>query len=138
MTLLSLACTHRASVDICAVQLTSQFHVRGRYYSCRRDGYEVHRKRLAKDLWHVVAKTKQIGFIPDVSPASVLSVLLSDRYTTPVLGEWASWLYEELLRRGNLRMCYGFGQSSGILGLTNDQLDDLMSDGVRSGELRIE
>lgn len=67
--------------------------------------------------------------------------ILDDRYNTPMLPEWSSYIYQELinLRRLEILTTYSFVQQNpivgGILNLTEEQLESIITEGIQSFQL---
>src|SRR5579872_6247522 len=101
------------------------------------NGYRVYRTKLAYGLWHVLCLGQREGFLPAVTDESLWQLLLADRFTTPLLRDWIPWLREEMKRRGSLVELTTFGCQAGLLLADGEALDALVSDGIKSGCLRI-
>lgn len=91
--------------------------------------------RLGRGAIHLVAHAKIEGLLPDVSDDSLWAELMSERYSTPLLRRWLPWLREELKSSGLLREAEGHNQAAGVLSATTDDLDALVSDGIKCGAL---
>jgi hypothetical protein len=75
--------------------------------------------------------------MPVVTEESLWELLQNDLFTTPLLKEWIPWLAEEMKKRAVLGELTQFGCRAGLLFADSDTLDGLVSDGIRSGHLRI-
>src|SRR5438552_17634601 len=60
------------------------------------DGYRVYRTKLAYGLWHVLCLAKREGFMRVMTDETVWQQLQGERCTTPLLREWAPWLYRAM------------------------------------------
>lgn len=100
-------------------------------------GYDCKRVKLGFDLWHLLAISKAPHLIPVYSEAAVMRHLMSSRYTTPILSGWGKWLVHELKRRGHLRTLLCYNCKAAVLNLEQETLDDVVSQGVASGSLKI-
>ena len=63
--------------------------------------------------------------------------LSSQRYTTPLLHSWTAWLKDEMARIGSIVVAKGYGADVGVLTTSPEELDDLISKGVRERHLAI-
>lgn len=101
------------------------------------DGYEVWVAPLGPNTHHILAISKEDSFIHDTRPPAVFKKL-SARTTTPIHKDWAEWLtlklrQEMLLQNVN---CYGL-LKAGLLVAHNEQLDKIVTQGLRQGAIRI-
>ena len=102
-----------------------------------KKGYRVHRTRLALDLWHYVAVVKADNFMLSVSDEALWQVLKSAKYTTPLLRRWVPWLRAELTQLGHIRQANCWQCSVAGLALSTQQLDEIVSDGIKQGFISI-
>jgi hypothetical protein len=94
--------------------------------------------RLAPGVVHLVALARVPGLMPCLSDDHLWTELSSPRYTTPLLRSWIGWIKRKLLERGQLAMADGYGeQGAGVLTIEPDELDEVVSEGVRFGYLRM-
>jgi hypothetical protein len=102
-------------------------------------GYEIRIVRLGYDSWHLLAQSREPGFMPVLSEPALNKALRSPQYTTPFLREWLPWMAEELATCLNpkLRLLDGFQTQSALLTATTPDLDELVGRGLREGEIRI-
>jgi len=70
------------------------------------------------------------------SPAAIFREL-ARRFTLPALPEWAAWLAKKLADKGKIRALRGFGASGIEVSLTEADLDTFVSEGVRTGEIKV-
>ena len=105
---------------------------------CRcSDGYRVHRAKLDYDHWHVLFLAKRQGFMPVLTDEAIWRHLQGEQFTTPLLREWIPWLKTALQRR-ELLVCLGqSGCQAGIVLAENSDLDELVSQGLKKGDLTI-
>lgn len=101
------------------------------------DGYRVYHTKLAYGLWHVLCLAKRDGFMPVVSEESLWQLLQGDQFTTPLLREWMPWLCDAMKERGAMVELNQCGCHAGLLLADNELLDELVGDGIKSGQLRI-
>lgn len=100
-------------------------------------GYEIKRARLGFDSWHVLAISRDPRLIPVYTPQAIMDQLMSQRFTTPILRGWATYLLHELKREGLLEPLPCFGCKAAILDLTEEQLDAIVSRGIAGGQIQI-
>lgn len=100
-------------------------------------GYRVSRTRLGFDSWHLLAINEDPGLIPVYSQRSLLDKLKSHRFTTPILDGWIGYLTAELKERGHFKTLPSFGCRAGFLTLNDNQLDAIVSEGLRDGKIHI-
>lgn len=91
--------------------------------------------KLAPGVIHLVAVAKILGLMPDMSDDHLWAELTRPRFTTPLLRTWIPWLKETMTSNGSIIMADGFDASVGVLRLEPDALDDLVSQGVKEGNL---
>lgn len=115
------------------------FHGRKERY-IRSDGafgYRIARTKLGYDTWHMLAISEDPSLIPVYSQRAVLDKLKSQRFTTPILDGWTAYLVKQFTAKGHLKRLPCFGCNAGYLNLTDGQLDEIVSEGVRDGHLKI-
>jgi hypothetical protein len=102
-------------------------------------GYNVRIVRLGYDSWHLLALSREPGFMPALSEPALNKALRSPQYTTPFLREWLPWMAEELATCVNpkLRILDGFQSQAALLTATTPDLDELVSRGLREKMIRI-
>jgi len=93
--------------------------------------------RLAPGVVHLVALAKIPGLMPNVSDDHLWAELTGPRYTTPVLRSWIPWLKEAMTRSGGLVLADGFACTVGVLKIEPEELDGLVTLGVKEGHLRL-
>src|ERR1043166_2120914 len=101
------------------------------------DGYRVYRTKLPYGLWHVLCLAKREGFMPVMTEDTVWQQLQGERFTTPLLREWVSWLYRTMQARGDLVELTQAGCQAGLLLADTEALDALVSEGLKHGHLGI-
>lgn len=118
--------------DASALRLT-KYRTDGRRFA----RYEARVAKLAPHTVHMIARIKLDGFMPSVDDAGLWSELSSPRYTTPLLRGWMPWVRERLIEEDLLAEASGRNTSAGLLSATSDDLDEIVSEGVRRGLLRL-
>src|SRR5262249_14685548 len=74
-----------------------------------KDGYRVYKHRASLNHWHFVAISKKKGLLTCMDEASIWRELRGERFTTPILRHWASYIIEQLKERDLLERLEGFG-----------------------------
>jgi hypothetical protein len=106
-------------------------------------GYDVRIVRLGYDMWHLLALSREPGFMPCLTEPALNKALRSPQYTTPFLREWLPWLAQELASpegdslNPRLRLLDGFQSHSALLTATTPELDALVTRGLSTGAIRI-
>lgn len=93
--------------------------------------------KLAQGVIHLVALAQIPGLMPNMSDDHLWTELSSQRYTTPLLRPWTAWLKDEMARIGSIVMAKGCGADVGVLTTSPEELDDLVSKGVRERHLAL-
>jgi hypothetical protein len=93
--------------------------------------------KLASGAVHLVAVARIPGMMSNIGDAHLFAELNSPRYSTPLLRSWVGWLKRSMIENGQIVMCDGYESTAGILQIESDELDELISRGVRSGYLKV-
>ncbi len=101
------------------------------------DGYYVHVHKLGFGLAHALLVSKTPGFLMTVSEESLWQQLNTTKFSTPLLREWAPFLERKLREICRLEDAHCYGCHCGILSATTSLLDELVVDGLTSGEIAI-
>jgi len=91
--------------------------------------------KLAPGVIHMVALARIPGLMPNMSDDHLWGELTSPRYTTPLLRSWIPWLKESMIQDENIVVAHGLASSVGVLRVEPDELDALVSLGVKEGHL---
>jgi len=91
--------------------------------------------KLAPGVIHMVALARVPGLMPNMSDDHLWGELTSPRYTTPLLRSWIPWLKESMIQDENIVVAHGLASSVGVLRVEPDELDALVSLGVKEGHL---
>lgn len=114
-------------------------HVGWRHGARRHEGgYKVHRARLDANTWHVLAVAKDESLVVAATDEAVWQEFRSPRFTTPLLRRWVPWLRKKLEAERKLVYPRQCGCNVALLLATNEDLDQAVSEGVRSGTLKME
>ena len=101
------------------------------------ENYVSYVHRLDYGLCHAMFVTKMDGFMPVFTEEPLWRELQKPRFTTPILREWLPFIRESLYQRDLLRFAESFGCKPGILLANTEQLDEVVSSGVRDGAISI-
>ncbi|MGA2618472.1 MAG: hypothetical protein ABSF26_12745 [Thermoguttaceae bacterium] len=93
--------------------------------------------KLAPGVVHLVALAKIPGLMPDMSDDHLWAELTGPRYTTPLLRAWIPWLKTTMAQGGGIVVANGFESTVGVLKTEPDELDALVTLGVKEGYLRM-
>jgi hypothetical protein len=111
--------------------------VHGSSLSRCSDGYRVYRTKLDYGLWHVLCLSNRGGFLPVLTDEALWQHLQSDQFTTPLLREWIPWLKRKMKEQEVLVELNQHGCQSGLVLVEDQTLDDLVSKGIKEGQLAI-
>lgn len=101
-------------------------------------GYEMYLNKLEYGQCHAVIITRDEDFIRYLSPDSLWERLNSDRFSTPLLKSWMTYLSTQLANKRYLRECRCHRCNCAVLAIPGEyQLDELISEGLKSGEITI-
>jgi len=102
------------------------------------ESYRVYRTKLEYGLWHVLLLSRRESFLPVLTEETVWQQLRGSRFTTPLLRSWLPWLVQGMKRREHIVELTQSGCQAGLLLVDDAALDDLVSEGVRTGHLVID
>ena len=91
--------------------------------------------KLASGVIHLVALAKIPGLMPNISDDHLWTELISPRYSTPLLRTWIPWLKRIMVQGGGIVVADGFTSHVGVLRTEPDELDALVTLGVKEGHL---
>jgi len=91
--------------------------------------------KLAPGVIHLVALAKIPGLMPNISDDHLWTELISPRYTTPLLRSWIPWLKRIMAQGGGIVVADGVAANVGVLRTEPDELDALVTLGVKEGHL---
>lgn len=83
----------------------------------------------------MVARTPSLLFGEKVS--AVYRYVMSDEFSTPMLPEWAPYLCDVLESSGALYAAEGFGEEVSLCHVSQEKLDEIVSTGLKKGELKV-
>jgi hypothetical protein len=93
--------------------------------------------RLAPGVVHLVALARVPGLMPNMSEDHLWAEITGPQYTTPLLRSWIPWLKEVMIENGNIVLSQGFASSVGVLRTEPEELDALVTLGVKEGHLQM-
>jgi len=93
--------------------------------------------KLAPGVIHLVALAKIPGIMPNMSDDHLWAELTGPRYTTPLLRSWIPWLKGVVVQGGGIVVTDGFASTVGVLRVGLDELDALVTLGVKEGHLQM-
>jgi hypothetical protein len=93
--------------------------------------------KLAPGVIHLVALARIPGLMPNMSDDHLWAELSGPSYTTPLLRSWTAWLKETMAASGGIVIAQGFASTVGVLKTQPDELDSLITSGVKEGHLRM-
>lgn len=99
--------------------------------------YQIATHRLGFHAVHATAVLKHDALLPALTPEAVWNALSSRRFTTPVLREWVPWLMQQMESDGQLVELPAFQCRPGLLRLDDAGLDELVTRGLKLGDLKI-
>jgi hypothetical protein len=105
---------------------------------CKPVVYTAAVAKLASGVIHLVAVANVPGIMPNMSDDHLWSELTSPRYTTPLLRAWVPWLRETMVKSGSIVTAKGIASAAGVLRIDPEDLDALVSDGVKQGHLPLD
>jgi hypothetical protein len=101
------------------------------------DGYVTHVHKLDYGMAHALIMTKAPGFMKIVTDETIWQELTDTRFTTPVLRDWVPYINERMRYLEILEEAHCFNCNCGYMSATTQQLDDIVTEGLRSGAIRI-
>jgi hypothetical protein len=93
--------------------------------------------KLAPGVIHLVAVARIPGLMPNMSDDHLWTEFSGSRYTTPLLRSWMPWLKQAMTKNQSIVVAKGFGTEVGVLKAEPDELDDLVSKGVKGRHLAL-
>lgn len=109
----------------------------GQHFHRGKDGYDVWCHALGYGTYHLVAKSRRPGFMPNLSAESVWQEIASPRFTTPVVREWAEYVMERLIEAGYIQQANCFGCECGYMTADDKQLDKVVQKGLKDKDIFI-
>lgn len=102
-------------------------------------GYNLWVQKLDYGKIHATVISKSRELIMYVSPESVWNRLMDSEYfETPLIREWMSYVTGKLIEKQYLRECRCFRANAAILEIKKrEQLDEIVTDGLKSGQIQI-
>jgi hypothetical protein len=101
------------------------------------DGYVTLIHKLDYGQAHALFITKAPGFIKVVTDETIWQELTDTRFTTPILREWVPYIAREMRAREILEEAHCFHCNCGYMSATTQSLDEIVSEGLKAGEIHI-
>ena len=101
------------------------------------DGYQLYTHKLNYGMIHALFITRMQGFMKVVTPESLWQELNKDRYTTPIIRPWMPYIETRLREAELLEDAHVFNCKCGVLIAMTKHLDEIVCEGIKSGELLI-
>lgn len=145
LTLLSVLGPHSAVRGLLAAaaigrEIRCDAFPKARFYG--QDGGRILTTSLTKEVTHgcyvapeLLLSTTGRTALLDPTPRKVYE-RLTYRFAIPTLPDWADWLYQALEKSGDLQHLSGKGASGVTITTSEESLDRLIAEGVKSGALR--
>jgi hypothetical protein len=99
--------------------------------------YSTATAKLAPGVIHMVALAKIPGLMPNMSDDHLWGELTGPQYTTPLLRSWIPWLKQAMATDERIVVGDGLASSVGVLKIEPDELDALVSLGIKDGHLNM-
>jgi hypothetical protein len=137
----SLSAVKAVRATLCQSSLKAAFTARRDDYRslglARHPNYKTSISTLAPGVAHLVAHATIPGFLADDSDAGLWRELTGTRYTTPLLESWLPWLRTRLDEEQLLVPSRGHNNNAVILAADTENLDEIVTEGVRGRALQL-
>jgi hypothetical protein len=101
-------------------------------------GYRIDAHKLGLGSIHALFTCRQQGFLPNDSDDALWQELNQERFTTPLLRGWLSYVRKELELKSLLARCHTLECTCCILSATSADLDSIVEAGLRNGLIAIQ
>jgi hypothetical protein len=101
------------------------------------DGYLTYTHKLDYGQAHALFITKTPGFMRVVSDETIWQELTDTRFTTPVLRGWVNYIADKMRDKRILEEAHCFNCNCAYMSATTKDLDEIVSEGLKYGEIRI-
>jgi hypothetical protein len=102
------------------------------------DKYDTKAIRIGPDLLHAIFVCRVAGLLLDNQDATLWADLKHERFRTPLLPAWMPHIRRQLELSGSLTECESHGCMVWRLSTTTAELDRIVTEGVKGGQLKIE
>ena len=92
---------------------------------------------LGYGMIHALFLTRMPGFMKVVTPESLWQELNKERFTTPIIRPWMPYIETKLREQDYLEDAHVFACNCGVLSALRKPLDEIVCEGIKSGELLI-
>jgi hypothetical protein len=103
-----------------------------------KDKYDCKAIRIAPDLLHAIFVFRTDGLLLDNQDITLWADLKHERFRTPLLPTWMPHIRRQLELSGSLTECESHGCMVWRLSTTTGELDRIVTEGVKGGQLKIE
>ena len=100
-------------------------------------GYTTFVHKLDYGQAHALMITKAPGFMKIVTDETIWQEVTDPRFTTPVLRDWVPHISQGMREREILEEAHVFNCNCGIMSATTVELDEIVTDGLRSRAISI-
>lgn len=104
-------------------------------------GYRSYSQPLGLHTWHMVLVSKRPGLLLSMDDETIWQELSGPRFTTPLLRAWMPHILGRLKEWSNdgrgIIEADAWGCAPGILDVTGDRLDAIVTQGLSNGSLTI-
>ncbi|MCA9366726.1 hypothetical protein KC887_00475 [Candidatus Kaiserbacteria bacterium] len=120
------------------VQVVGSKLAEDQFFSNGAYGYRTELHCLSRDVWQVIAVSKDSRVMLGDDNEILWNKLSSDQYTTPVLREWVPFIRSNLsTSMYDAAKTVGVCPSGGLLRLTTKNLDGIVIKGLCTGKIKI-
>lgn len=106
----------------------------------RRDWSRYHSRKynIGYDSWHCVIVSGRQGMLMNASDDALWAELTSTDFTTPLCRHWVAYIKSQIVKRKLYRQAHAFGCLPILLNCTNQDLDDIVHEGLKNGALHFD
>jgi hypothetical protein len=101
------------------------------------EGYNTYIHKMDYGLAHAMFVCRQPSFMLVYSDETLWGKLKETRYTTPIVKDWLPYIRDELTNDNLLVEAESYRCRCGVLNATTDDLDRIVTAGIRDGKLLI-
>lgn len=101
-------------------------------------GYDVFTHNMGYNTFHMVAISRRPGFMTTLDDEAVWQQLCDSRYTTPILREWSKYIRDRMVKKEWIVEARGYGCACALMVASDENLDEIVQQGLQRRHLRIE
>jgi hypothetical protein len=105
---------------------------------CGRRNWSVSDQRIGFGSIDAIFTCRQQRFLPNDSDDALWQELKQDRFTTPLLRGWLSYVRKELELKSLLARCHTLDCTCCILTATSADMDSIVESGLKNGLISIQ